>query len=171
MLDKQIIDSLSKNVRQGWKSVRGHNDNPIKFTYILKDKDSETFKIGRTINLRRRISVIRNTDYFHRLNYFLIAFIPCDIEEYVQNTIIAAGGIPYRKRGKTGVIPKEMFALSNEDIDFVIDAFHFCRVNDGMIPSIEISVDGEYDAGFFRYNILSWENPPRKRYGIKSNIY
>lgn len=112
MLNKEIIKALSKKCTQGWHSDRGRKDYSERITYIAKDDNSSIYKIGRTVNLRQRIGAIRNSFYFDRLDYRLVAFTPCDIEESVQDAIIQAGGIPpKRSSSNVGVIPKEMFNL------------------------------------------------------------
>jgi hypothetical protein len=141
------------------------------FTYIAKDKNSDTYKIGHSASLRSRIVSLRNCFYFKRLDYELIAFTPMDIEEYVQKSIIKAGGIPIGDPRRKGKKPMELFVLESDDIDKVIDSFCFQRTMGGMVPvSYVMDKNGENECLLFRYNITSWVPGPKRRIHKQNRI-
>ena len=170
MLDKNVIYQRAPLCVKGWGCYyRKYHPDGVVFTYILKDANSDCYKIGRTSNLKNRIRVVRNSVYFDRLDYYLIAFTPCDIEKYVQDTVIKAGGVPVKKRSQCGVIPKEMFVLDEDSINAIIDAFLFHRTENGMIPVVKELPEGKNRGLFCQYDVISWVAPPTKRYNKKED--
>lgn len=75
----------------------------ITITYILKQKNSNLYKIGKTINLDKRLSQY-NT---HNPNYFLVGTINKDIELELHNYFN-----PKR-------VSNEWFDLTREDINYL----------------------------------------------------
>lgn len=160
MLNQDVILEAARKWRgcQDWLARDGA------ITYLVKGEGTRVFKVGRSVNLYRRITALRNSFYFFSLDYALVAFCPGDIEEYVQGAIVHAGGTPLGKYGGKGKRPKEMFEMEDCDVDCIINAFSFQRVDNGMIPSgYKFSDDGEHDGYFRKYDVLGWLEPPRRR--------
>lgn len=156
MLDKDIIKADAERLYRDGET----------FTYIAKDKDSDMYKIGISRNLRSRIAALRyNTHHDHyRIWFELYAFTPGNIEERVQRSIVKAGGKPVGDMKRKGKKPMEYVTLEPGDIDIVIDAFCFQKVENGEIPlSYVMKKNGEHEGLFFRYSIPDWELPKKQK--------
>lgn len=159
MIDKEILLKRASITKPDWRATAG-----VCWTYIAKDVNSNTVKVGHSTGLRKRLSVLHSVYPYRNYDLELIAFTPCNIEESIQFALFEAGARFALPNAMTGPIKKELFVLEDVDVDAVIDAFKLQRTTGGMVPGkITQTPDGEHACLFFRYNIESWDAPAKRR--------
>lgn len=97
--------------------------------YILKDKSSDTYKIGVTSNLRSRISDLYHLHPYDICDFSLFAYKVGYEEESLRRAIIESGA------RMASAYSWEMFILTSDDISFIVEHCGFTLIGeDGIIP-------------------------------------
>lgn len=120
-------------------------EEAINYTYILKSKKYDNlYKIGRTKNLNNRYQAINNSTKFKKYGFYPIAYSPCDREHIILFALLYSDAKAVYHNPHNNRIPPEVYYLRDEDLQFIMELYHFRSIDIDDVPEEITIIKKEY---------------------------
>lgn len=148
-LDREEFRYLSGFDNSGYNTVI-KTEEGMPYTYIMKSEAYDNlYKFGRTTNLKERLKTINASAKFRKYRFAPFAIIPSNREQWILMSLCKLNITPLYTNVKDTKHP-EAYYLREEDLDYIIDVYHFHRVDKDNIPGTMVITTTEY------MNIYGW---------------
>ena len=149
-LDREEFCYLSGLDNPFGSRTRTITEEGVPYTYIMKSEAYDNlFKFGRTRNLKERVKTLNASAKYRKCRFVPYAFIPSDSEQWILLSLFHSNATPLYSNTKQAKFPEAYF-LREDDLNFIIELYHFRRVGKDNIPGTLTVTKTEY------INIFGW---------------
>ena len=134
-IERDIFTELTKSFRSRRSGMNDKSGLPS-CTYILKDRNSEAYKVGIASDLHKRFLALKQLHPYCEYDLVVFAYSLNYYEECLIDALIRSGARLASPHSR------EMFLLTDEDMQYIINLCGFIMVEDNGLMPYTISEEG-----------------------------